>query len=170
MSILKVAKLGQNVLRQTAEQVSEDVLKSEAAQRLIDNMIETMVDYDGVGLAAPQVHEPLSIITVQVEDNARYPEGSEESVPLTVIVNPEITSMSEEKFTDWEACLSLPGLGGLVERSLNVTVKGYDRHYKPLEFEAKGFFARVLQHEIDHLHGKVFIDRMKDMRSLAFTD
>ncbi|MGK7346235.1 MAG: peptide deformylase [Candidatus Nitrospinota bacterium M3_3B_026] len=166
MAIRKVAQLGNPVLRKTAEPVPEDEITSRHVQRLIDDMIETMREYSGAGLAAPQVHESIRIVVAESMRNERYPESP--PVPLTVIVNPRIAGFSEEMETDWEGCLSLTDLWGRVRRAKAVTVEGFDRGGKPLRIEAEGFFARALQHEIDHLHGKVFIDRMSGLSSLSF--
>jgi len=166
MAILKVAQLGNPVLRMKAEPVPEDVIASPEAQILIDDMIETMREYSGAGLAAPQVHESVQIIVLETMRNERYPDAP--SVPLTVIINPKITAFSEELEEGWEGCLSLTDLWGRVKRARSVTVEGLDRDGAPLKIEAEGFFARALQHEIDHLHGKVFVDRMSDLLSLSF--
>lgn len=166
MSILKVAQLGNPVLRTKAEPVPRDLIHSEEIQSLIDNMIETMREYNGAGLAAPQVHESVQIIVLEVEKNPRYKDESD--VPLTIIINPKIVSFSEEMEEGWEGCLSLNDLWGLVNRAVKITVTGFDRNADPIKIEAEGFFARALQHEIDHLHAKVFIDRMTDLTSLSF--
>ena len=166
MAILKVAQLGNPVLRKKAELVPEDQITAPRTQALIDNMIETMREYSGAGLAAPQVHEPAQIIVLESMRNERYPDAPD--VPMTVIVNPKIKAFSEEMEEGWEGCLSLADLWGRVKRARSVTVGGFGRDGKPLTIEAEGFFARALQHEIDHLHGKVFVDRMSDLASLSF--
>jgi peptide deformylase len=166
MSILKVAQLGNPVLRVKAEPVPRDLIHSEEIQLLIDDMIVTMREYNGAGLAAPQVHESVQIIVLEAENNPRYKDDSD--VPLTIIINPKIVSFSEEMEEGWEGCLSLNDLWGKVNRALKVTVTGFDREGDPLKIEAEDFFARALQHEIDHLHAKVFIDRMTDLSSLSF--
>ncbi len=166
MAILKVARLGHPVLRVAADPVAPDTISSPQVQRLIDDMIETMAEYDGAGLAAPQVHVPQQIVVFEVHDNPRYPDA--ESVPLTVLINPKITAMTTRSEEDWEGCLSLPDLRGRVPRYTQVRVEAYDRHGKRLNYVAKQFHARVVQHECDHLLGKVFVDRMKSMVSLMF--
>ncbi|MBI4667452.1 MAG: peptide deformylase [Nitrospinae bacterium] len=166
MAILKVAQLGNPVLRLKAEAIPQDVIRSADAQSLIDDMIETMREYNGVGLAAPQVHESVQLIVVEADVNPRYKDAH--SIPQTVIINPKIASFSDEMEEGWEGCLSLTDLWGKVRRAKNVRVTGLDRNAEPLTLDAEGFFARALQHEIDHLHGKVFIDRMKDLATLSF--
>ena len=166
MAIRKVARLGTPVLRRVAEQVSPDDVSTPAVQSLIDDLIETMHEYDGAGLAAPQVHESLQIVVFEVAQNPRYPDAP--SIPLTVLINPEITPTTEEMEEDWEGCLSLPDLRGRVPRHTRVSVRALDRLGAALHFEAAGFHARVIQHECDHLFGIVYPDRMTSMQSLTF--
>ena len=166
MSILKVARLGHPVLRAVAEPVPPEGIGAPQIQQLIDDMIETMIEYDGAGLAAPQVHVPQQIVVFEVDGNPRYPNA--DSVPLTVLINPKITALTTATEEDWEGCLSLPDLRGQVPRYTQVRVEGYDRKGKRLNYIAKKFHARVVQHECDHLLGKVFVDRMKSMDSLMF--
>ncbi|MFQ5949089.1 MAG: peptide deformylase, partial [Nitrospiria bacterium] len=127
--------------------------------------IETMQKRDGVGLAAPQVFHSKQAIVIQSESNPRYPNTPD--LPLLVLLNPTLISMSEEKIEGWEGCLSVENLRGKVPRAIRVGVKGYNRSMEPMAFEAEGFLAVVLQHEIDHLHGKVFLDRMQDFSTLT---
>ena len=166
MSILKVARLGHPVLRKVTEAVSQPELQSPTLQKFIDDMIETMKEYDGVGLAADQVHESKQIAVLEVADNPRYPEKPR--VPLTVLVNPTITPLSEDMEEDWEGCLSIPDLRGMVPRYKSVRVQALDRHGKEIDFVANEFHARVIQHEFDHLNGKVYLDRMRDFSTLTF--
>jgi peptide deformylase len=166
MAILKVARLGHPVLRKVAEPVPLEGIGAPAIQQLIDDMIETMVEYDGAGLAAPQVHVSQQIVVFEVEGNPRYPDA--ESIPLTVLINPKITPTTQRMDEDWEGCLSLPDLRGQVPRYTQVRVEAYDRKGKKLNYIAKDFHARVVQHECDHLVGAVFVDRMKSMASLTF--
>lgn len=165
MSILKTSKLGNPVLRRAAQEVSPAELKTPAVQKLIDDMIETMREYDGVGLAAPQVHESRRIAVMEVHDNRRYPKAPD--VPLLILVNPVFESKSEETIEGWEGCLSIEGFRGRVPRSRRVTVGYLDRHGLAQSLEAEGFPAVVLQHELDHLAGKVFLDRMPDLSTLT---
>src|ERR1043165_1100011 len=149
MSILKVTRLGHPVFRKVTEKVSAVDLKSAATQQFIDDMIVTMKEYDGVGLAADQVFALKQIAVLEVAENPRYPDKPK--VPLTVLVNPQITPMSEEMEDDWEGCLSIPDLRGVVPRYKSVRVQAYDRHGQPLDFVALDFHARVIQHEFAHL-------------------
>ncbi len=166
MAILKVTRLGHPVLRQIAAPLSLADIRSAPIQRLIDDMIETMKEYNGVGLAADQVHESKQIAVLEVADNPRYPEKP--PVPLTVLINPQITNLSEETEEDWEGCLSIPDLRGRVPRFKSIQVQALDRNGRDLNFSADGFHARVIQHEWDHLNGKVYLDRMRDFSSLTF--
>jgi peptide deformylase len=166
MSILKVTRLGHPVLRQVTQNVSPRELESPALQKLIDDMIETMKEYDGVGLAADQVHESKQIAVLEVADNPRYPQKP--NVPLTVLINPKITLLSEEMEEDWEGCLSVPDLRGRVPRYKSIRVQAWDRSGNELDFVADDFHARVIQHEFDHLHGQVYLDRMRDLSTLTF--
>ena len=166
MSILKVARLGHPVLRRVTAPLSQVDLQSAALQQLIDDMVETMKEYDGVGLAADQVHESKQLAVLEVADNPRYP--SKPNVPLTVLVNPSVTPLSDEIEDDWEGCLSIPELRGKVPRYRRIRVTGWDRHGRELDFVAEDFHARVIQHEFDHLHGKVYLDRMRDLSTLTF--
>jgi peptide deformylase len=165
MSLLKVAHLGHPVLRAPAAKLTPVEVAAPVIQSLIDDMIVTMHEYDGVGLAAVQVHEALQIAVLEVADNPRYP--GRPPVPLTVLINPEFTPLVEKMEEDWEGCLSLPDLRGRVPRWTAIRVTALDRWGKPLEFECRGFAARVVQHEWDHLHGKIFIDRMNDFSTLT---
>jgi peptide deformylase len=166
MAILKVARLGHPVLRKIAAPLSITEIQSAPIQRLIDDMIETMKEYNGVGLAADQVHESKQIAVLEVADNPRYPEKP--PVPLTVLINPQVTPLAEETDEDWEGCLSIPDLRGKVPRFRSIRVQALDRSGRELNFTAQDFHARVIQHEWDHLNGKVYLDRMRDLTSLAF--
>lgn len=166
MSILKVVRLGHPVLRTGAEDLPLDRLSSPLTQKLIDDMIETMKEYDGVGLAAVQVHEAKKIAVLEVADNPRYP--NKPRVPLSVLVNPDITPASDEMEEDWEGCLSIPDLRGRVPRYKSIRVRARDRKGKNLDFIAAGFHARVIQHEWDHLNGRLFLDRMRDLSTLTY--
>jgi peptide deformylase len=170
MAVLKVAKLGNPVLRQIAKQVDLKKLTDQQGelQGFIDDMIDTMHEEDGVGLAAPQVNRSLQIVVLEYENNERYP--GESSIPETVLVNPVLSDYGEEKALGWESCLSLVDFRGLVPRSTSVTLKAYDRGGDRIEKRATGFEAVVLQHEIDHLNGKVFLDRMEDLTKLAYQE
>ena len=160
MSILKVCRLGHPVLRMEAQRVSPEALASPAIQNLIDDMMVTMAEYYGVGLAAPQVHESLAIAVIESR-------GSRGDIPMTVLVNPDLTILDEELIEDWEGCLSIPELRGRVPRWQKLRVDALDRAGKRVQLTAEGFFARVIQHEFDHLMGKVYVDRMRDLRTLT---
>lgn len=166
MSILKVTRLGHPVLRRVAQPLSLEELRAAPTQKLIDDMIETMKEYDGVGLAADQVHESRQVAVLEVADNPRYPDKPK--VPLSVLVNLRVTPLDEAMEEDWEGCLSIPDLRGRVPRHKNIRVQALDRNGKPMDFVAKDFHARVIQHEWDHLNGKVYLDRMRDFSTLTF--
>jgi peptide deformylase len=165
MAILKVARLGHPVLRQQAQPVTPDQIRSAGVQQLVDDMIETMREYDGAGLAANQVHVPRQIAVIEVQRNPRYPEAPE--IPLTVVINPVVTPLTEETEDGWEGCLSVPDMRGVVPRCTAVRLECLDREGNPVSLVAKDFFARVIQHETDHLHGIVYVDRIRDMRTLS---
>jgi peptide deformylase len=165
MAILKVARLGHPVLRQPARPLAPELIRSAEIQRLIDDMIETMREYDGAGLAANQVHTPLQIAVIEVLGNPRYPDAPE--VPLTVLVNPVVTPLGEELEEGWEGCLSVPEMRGMVPRHTAVRLQCFDRDGQSVDLDAKDFFARVIQHETDHLNGIVYLDRMRDLSTLS---
>lgn len=166
MAILKVAQLGNPVLRKKAAPIPPEAVGSPEVQKLIDDMVETKDEYLGAGLAAPQVHESVQLAILGGGQTSRYPDSDE--LPLIVLVNPKITSFSDEMDEDWEGCLSVGDLWGRVKRSVAITVQALDRKGAEVEYKPEGFMARVFQHEIDHLHGKVFLDRMSDFSSLCF--
>jgi peptide deformylase len=166
--ILKVARLGHPVLRQVAEPVPPDQILSPAIQQFIDDMIETMHEYDGAGLAAPQVHVSKQIVIMEVGPNPGRPNAP--SIPLTVYINPEIIPLTDEMEEDWEGCLSVPGLRGRVPRYTKIRLRAYDRQANRIDMAAQGFHARVIQHECDHVQGKVYLDRMRSMESLTFVE
>jgi peptide deformylase len=165
MAILKVARLGNPILRKVAEPVPVKSISRPGVQRLIQDMIDTMWEYDGVGLAAPQIHESLQIIVVDAMGYSRNPEAKR-SAPA-VLINPAISVISEKEINDWEGCLSIPDLRGLVPRYEEIKVQACDSAGKALNFHAQGFYARVIQHEHDHLMGRVFLDRMRTFESLT---
>jgi peptide deformylase len=155
------------VVRLPARDLTRDEMRSPALQRLIDDMVETMHEYDGVGLAAPQVHLGLRLAVIEVPGSD---ERAREAVPLTVLVNPRVTLLGADVQEGWEGCLSVPDMRGVVPRAQRVRLDARDRDGKSFAVEAGGFFARVIQHECDHLDGRVYLDRMKDMRTLSFLD
>ena len=163
--ILKVARLGHPVIRTAAAAVPIEQIKTPGFQALLDDMVETMHEYNGVGLAAPQVHLSLQVAVLECERNPRYPEAA--PIPLTVIINPTVTVPDRATVEDFEGCLSIPDLRGSVPRFKQVRVQALGRNAEPLDFVATDFHARVIQHETDHLKGEVYLDRMPNMRSLA---
>lgn len=165
MPLLKIAAVGHPILRQVARPVTLEELASTQVQGFIDALIETMRDANGAGLAAPQVHESIQICAIEVKDNPRYP--YKPNIPLTVLVNPELTPIGDETFLNYEGCLSVPNLRGEVRRAARLRVEAFDRHGVPLDFEAAGLAAGTYQHEVDHLLGKLFLDRVEDPRSLS---
>jgi peptide deformylase len=168
LMILKVARLGHPVLRQVAEPVPPDQILTPAIQQFIDDMIATMHEYDGAGLAAPQVHVSQQIVIMEVAPSPRRPNAP--SIPLTVYINPEIIPLTDEMEEDWEGCLSVPGLRGRVPRYTKIRLRAYDRQAKRIDMAVQGFHARVIQHECDHVQGKVYLDRMRSMESLTFVE
>jgi peptide deformylase len=165
MSILKVARIGHPVVRAAAKPVPKELLRDRLFQKLIDDMQETMYEYDGVGLAAPQVHEGLRLAVIHVRDSD---ERADAEAPFTVLINPVTTPIGEEKENGWEGCLSIPDLRGVVPRPRSLRLEALDRSGEAYSLEAHGFLARVIQHECDHLDGRVYVDRMAGMRSLTF--
>lgn len=166
MAILKVAQLGHPILRRRAASVPRDTIRSRDFQRFVDDLIETMREYAGVGLAAPQVHEGLQVFAVEAQKEQEETPG----IPLMVLVNPVVTPLGEAMGEDWEGCLSIPGLRGRVPRHREIRVEALDRRGEVLDFTATDFTARVIQHEHDHLQGIVFLDRMKSFETLTFLD
>jgi peptide deformylase len=167
MAILKVARMGHPVLREKGRDLTPSEIKSPEIQRLIEDMVETMHEYSGIGLAAPQVHQSLQLAVIEfAEDNDRYPEMGDQA--LGVYINPKITVLDTKEQSYWEGCLSIPELRGLVPRPRKIRVDYLDRDAKPRTLEAEGFLATVFQHELDHLAGKLFIDRIQDTTKLSF--
>jgi peptide deformylase len=165
VTLLKIAHLGHPVLREPARAVGRDELLSPEVQSFIDDLVETMRDANGAGLAAIQVHRPLRIFAVEVKDNPRYP--YKPNIPLTIVVNPVVTKLSDETFDNYEGCLSVPNLRGVVQRFAEVRVTGWDREGNPFVRLARGLTAGTFQHENDHLDGTIFVDRVKDPRTLC---
>jgi peptide deformylase len=164
MSILKVARMGHPVLRERGRPLDKTDLRNPLVQKLIDDMIETMHEYNGVGLAAPQVHAGLRLFVALLEDDP------DAKTSATVIVNPEIEPAGSNRQEGWEGCLSIPDIRGLVPRFTDIVVRGLDRDGRHLEMRLKGFAARVAQHEADHLDGVLFFDRMTSMASLTYLE
>lgn len=175
MAIRKIAQLGEPVLRQKARPLELQELGTPRIQALIQDLIETMHDADGAGLAAPQVYESVQLAVIEVRQNPRYPTA--ETIPLTILVNPRLTPILEQSspealadrdaITVYEGCLSVTGLRGRVRRPRKVRVQAFDAQGRALDFVWEGFRAAVVQHETDHLNGVLFIDRA-DPRTLTF--
>lgn len=168
MAILKIARMGHPILARRADPVPDPTAPE--IHRLVADMLETMIDSDGAGLAAPQVHVPLRIVVFQAPAD-RSEEGSDRfdrSAPLTVLINPEIEVLGPEREGGWEGCLSVPGLRGYVERPARIRYRGVDHEGHAIARTASGFHARVVQHECDHLEGVLYPQRMKDLKQLIF--
>jgi peptide deformylase len=169
MAIRKVARLGHPVLRTPTRPLSRQEIQSEPIQRLIDDMIETMHEYSGVGLAAPQVHEPLRLAVIEVEGlNPRYQIAEEQ--PLLVIFNAKVTVLDPTPHGFWEGCLSVPGLRGYVERPRKIKVDYLDRAGEPRSLVVEDFLATVFQHELDHLDGTLYVDKIASPDRFAFIE
>src|SRR5687768_2945958 len=164
MSILKVARMGHPMLRRRARPLDKAALENPLFQKLIDDMIETMFEYHGVGLAAPQVHEGVRLFVGLLEE-----EPGPESEAIAII-NPEIVPQGTATSEGWEGCLSIPDIRGMVPRHSDILVRAHDREAKPIELRLKNFAARVAQHETDHLDGVLFFDRMTSFESLTFLE
>lgn len=171
MAILKIARMGHPVLARKAESVPDP--KAPSIRALVADMIETMIDANGAGLAAPQVHVPLRVVVFQAPAERSDPglgeaERFEHTAALTVLVNPEVEVMGPEREGGWEGCLSVPGLQGYVERAAHVRYRGFDLEGREIARTARGFHARVVQHEFDHLDGILYPQRMADMTKFIF--
>jgi peptide deformylase len=164
MSILKVARMGHPVLRERARPLDKADIRSAAFQKLIDDMIDTMHEYHGVGLAAPQVHEGLRMFVALLDDD---PDAKTDAA---VIINPEIVPNGSAIEEGWEGCLSIPDIRGMVPRYTDIRLKALDRAGRVIELPLKNFPARIAQHETDHLDGVLFFDRMKSLSTLTFLD
>jgi peptide deformylase len=163
MSILKVARMGHPVLRQKARALDPTEVRTPAFQKLVDDMMETMYEYEGIGLAAPQVHESVRLFVAGVE-------GSGDDLKVLPFINPVIEPLTTELAEDWEGCLSIPDLRGKVPRPRDVLIRALDRRGKPFEMALKNYPARVVQHETDHLDGLLFLDRMRTFETLTFLE
>jgi peptide deformylase len=175
MAILKIARMGHPVLGQLAQPVPDPTAPEIA--RLVKDMVETMIDANGAGLAAPQVHVPLRLVIFQAPDERSDLSGEEglteeerfdHTAPLTVLINPEITALAPEREGGWEGCLSVPGLRGWVERPAHIRYGGFGLDGRKIIRAARGFHARVVQHEVDHLDGRLYPSRVGDLSRLIF--
>jgi peptide deformylase len=166
--IRPICRMGNPILRKKAERISKDYLLSDEFGQLLQDMQESMKHYGGIGIAAPQIGVDLQIALIDLSDMNRY--GEEVHLPLTAFVNPEITFLTEEEQGFWEGCLSVPGLRGFVERPNKIKVTYMNHKGEEQEIIAEGFLATVLQHELDHLKGILYIDRIKDSRLISYQE
>ncbi len=164
-TIRAIAQIGEPVLREQARPVTREELARPEFQRFIDDLIATMHHARGAGLAANQVFEPVQVCAIEVRDNPRYP--YKPNIPLTVLINPELEPIGEDTFENYEGCLSVPNLRGVVRRHAQLRVRALDRDGKQLDFETRGITAGTFQHEVDHLRGKLFVDSVQDPTSLC---
>lgn len=162
--ILSVARMGHPILRERAQEVDPARIATPEFQELIESMLLTMEEYEGVGLAAPQVHLSERLVVFAESAGLTDPDGQ----PLLALINPRIEVLDEETRAMWEGCLSVPGLRGRVSRPSRIRVRGLDRQGRELDLELEDFDAVVTQHECDHLDGILFLDRLDDLRLLAY--
>lgn len=165
MSVLTVLKIGNPLLRRRALELPVEAIFESTTQTLIDDMIETMRSHQGVGLAAPQIGISRRIFVMEVDANDRYP--GRPDYPLKVVINPKVTIMSDAQEDGEEGCLSVPELMGIVPRYSHVKVEAFDRQARPMTLDLYHFPARIVQHELDHLDGKFYLDRLPDNSSLT---
>jgi peptide deformylase len=171
MAILKVARLGHPVLRAKAKPIPPSEIGSPRIQQLIDDMFETMAEYAGIGLAAPQVHESVRLFVAGVHAaDVVTPMSGDKDMPYITVINPEVVPAVPEREHGWEGCLSIPDIRGKVERAAAVRLRALDRRGRRIELVADGLPARVIQHETDHLDGVLFFDRMTTFETLTFMD
>ena len=168
MTLLKIAQIGHPVLRQVAEPVTD--VADPDIQRLMDDMVVTMLDAPGIGLAAPQVYRSTRLIVFSIPAERLGPDDPPPPDEISILVNPEFEPLGDDQVTDVEGCLSIPQLRGLTPRYHRIIYRGLDREGHPVERIAEGIHARVVQHEIDHLDGVLFLDRMCDLKALAVED
>jgi peptide deformylase len=168
MSILKVSRLGHPVLRNKASEVEVKDIKAGKFRALIDDMVETMHEYEGVGLAGPQVHLPLRVFVFEVQERVAKRRGIQK-VSAGAFFNATYEPLGSETITDWEGCLSVPFLGGETPRFKKIRLRAVDHQGEPVDVEVEDFTARIFQHEIDHTDGRVYLDRMPDLTTLGYT-
>ena len=166
MAVREILRMGDPRLLRVSEPVQR--FDTPELHALIQDMHDTMEAHDGAGLAAPQIGVPLQVVIFGVKRNPRYPDAPE--VPYTVLINPTLTPLDDEMEEEWEGCLSVPGLRGVVPRYKRLRYQGFDARGNPIDRTVEGFHARVVQHEVDHLYGILYPMRMKDMRKFGFTD
>ena len=163
MSILKISRLGHPILLQKSKLVKN--IKDNEVKKIVQDMSETMLDANGIGLAAPQVHINKQIIIFRAPE-----ENQEKEIRITALINPKLTKISEETDNQWEGCLSIPGMLGLVKRYSKIRYRGYDMAGKMIECEAEGLHARVVQHEFDHLLGILYTSRLVDKKAFGYSE
>ena len=166
--IREIVQIGNPALRQVADLVDVNLIQSDEIQGLVDDLIETMRHANGAGLAATQIAVPLRICVVEVSKNPRYPYKPD--IPLTILINPKVTFLTEERVSVYEGCLSVPNMRGKVDRCPEIQIDGYDREGNNVSFKSKGISAGTFQHELDHLDGLIYTDRMQDASSLTTID
>lgn len=166
--IRPLCRMGNPILRKVAEKVKPEVIKDREFQEFIQDLRDSMKHYGGIGIAAPQVGQSQQVCVIELDSINRY--GEEIHLPFTVFINPEIEILSDEEQGFWEGCLSVPGLRGYVERPQKVRVQFLNQEGKAQELTAQGFLATVIQHELDHLFGTLYVDRIKDPRMLAYQE
>jgi peptide deformylase len=166
MAVKEILRMGEPLLFRRAEPVTE--FATDALQQLIKDMFDTMAAAGGVGLAAPQIGVGLQVVIFGVTKSERYPNA--DSVPQTILINPVITPLCDDEVLGWEGCLSVPGLRGEVPRYARIRYQGFDPDGQPIDRTVEGFHARVVQHECDHLIGRLFPSRMRDFARFGFTE
>lgn len=168
MTVRTILKMGDSTLLKQAIPIDPNKICTDEIQELINDLIETMHSANGAGIAAPQIGISKQIIVFGFDKNERYPHAK--AIPETILINPVISLLSNEQDDDWEGCLSVPGLRGKVSRYKKIRYQGLDRYSQPIDRTVEGFHARVVQHECDHLMGKLFPMRIKDFSNFGFTD
>lgn len=166
--IQPICRMGNPILRQLARPLAPTEILSDKFDQLVEDLRDSMKHYGGIGIAAPQIGVPQQVCVIELLGFNRY--GQEVNLPFTVFVNPEVTALTDEEQGFWEGCLSVPGLRGFVQRPRQVRVKYLDQRGQEQVLEADGFLATVLQHELDHLFGKLYIDRIRDPRLLCYQE
>jgi peptide deformylase len=166
--IKPICRMGNPILRKRTEIITKEFFLSDSFDQLLRDMLDSMKHYGGIGIAAPQIGVDLQVAIIQLEESNRY--GEEVNLPLTAFINPEIEILNPEEQGFWEGCLSVPGLRGFVERPKKIKVNYLDRKGNQQELVAEGFLATVLQHELDHLSGILYIDRIKDPKLLSYQE
>ena len=161
MPILKIAKIGHPILLKKGSEIKE--FSRDSLKKIVYDMSETMIDYNGIGLAAPQVHISKRIIVFRNPDNE-----DKDKIHITPLINPVITPLSKDTENDWEGCLSIPGMKGLVKRYKKINYFGYDLDGNKIENSAEGLHARIIQHEVDHLNGILYTQRLADNNAFGF--